>query len=183
MDGIIGAVLSARTKSAIKSSSSSTTSESEESKKLRVKSHVHEYYWKAAARDPRPLIHACVILNRYGGEMHTDKLLSKLRSRQYFPFLQLAEELGLIERKQQKILRKWHWKGLLGELASGPLILLAEESKPEVQNAIKQHKEKWNVWTEVYVVVNKLTPKGRELAKKAIDTSALQVTGTRRYRP
>jgi hypothetical protein len=111
--------------------------------------------------------------------MENDRLLSKMRSREYFPYLLVAEQLGLIERKGQKVLRKWKRKLLLEQ----PLILLASESKPEVQDAIRRHKERFEVWTNEIIITNKLTAKGREIAEKAIETSALQVTHIRRYRP
>jgi hypothetical protein len=162
----------ARNKTVLKSKLS--TSEAE--RKSQEKRLLKHYYYSLAIHDHRPLINACVILHRYGGEMHTDKLLSKMRSRALHPHLQVAESLGLTEREGRQVLVKWKRKKLLE-----PMFFLATETKLEVENAIRSHKERYEVWTNETVIENKLTDKGREIAERAIELNFLQATKTRRY--
>ena len=175
MDGIIQGVLSQNKTASLKSK---LPTSSAAQIKIREKRQLEDYYYyyRLAIHNPRPLIHACVILHRYGGQMGNDRLLRKLRSKEYFPYLFVAQNLGLIERHEQEFLTKWKRKKLLE-----PLIFLAEESKHEIKDAIRAHKEKYTVWTNEVIISNKLTDKGREIAKKAIETNFLQATKSRRY--
>lgn len=174
MDGIIKA-LTLAAKSALKSELSTSKSERKVQEKRLLRDY---YYYSLAIRDCRPLINVCVILNRYGGEMGNDKLLSKMRSRTLHPYLQVAESLGLIERQGRQVLTKWKRKKPLE-----PVFFLATETKLEIENAIRSHKERYEVWSNETIIENKLTDKGREIAERAIEVNFLQATKSRRYFP
>jgi hypothetical protein len=99
--------------------------------------------------------------------------------------LRLAEKLGLITReKMQHQLRpvrgqprtgRWEWQ-LLAQLDK------KYDFDSETFFSFKQARKPVDSW-DVFKLVNKLTPLGKQLAQQAREASFLPVTRTARYRP
>lgn len=152
------------------------------------------YYRLLGSKDYRPLLRLCWLLKMYEGEEHsTNKLLSKMRSKEYRWVLVLAVELGLVTRLKKATKnavrpqpktgrRQWnlvaHIDRTFQEIARttnrGFL-----ETPQYTFHARYVPADTWDVSKVVY----QLTDTGRHFAEMATETNALQVTRTHRYRP
>jgi hypothetical protein len=129
-----------------------------------------------------------------GEELSTNKLLSKMRSKEYRWVLVLAEELGLVRRSkratQKNAIRpqpktgRRQWS-LLAEIDEA----FAEIARTTNRGFLEEPQlnfraeygpaDTWDTSTVIY----SLTDAGRHFAEMAVETSALQMTKTHRYRP
>ena len=148
---------------------------------------------REALADPRPIIHALVILDRHAsaGPMSTNKLLRLMRSHGHYAVPRLLEQLRLIERekqehqkqpvrKQSRTKRKeWRLKSKLffggDDDDDGGLL-------PRIDFSFSEELKPLDVW-DVSRQVNRLTPAGKRIAQMAKETEFLQVTKIRRHRP
>jgi hypothetical protein len=172
-----------------KSDSNSVSIKKSEEAALRM-----ELARREALADPRPIIHALVILDRHAsaGPMSTNKLLRLMRSHGHYAVPRLLEQLRLIERekqehqkqsvrKQPRTKRKeWRLKSKLffgaDDDDDGGLLL------PRIDFSFSEELEPLDVW-DTSRQVNRLTPAGKRIAQMAKETEFLQVTKIRRHRP